>query len=309
MRSLKITSDNFENQRETVKEERRQRIDNQPYAASFLTLDTLAYDYKPYSHTVIGKMVDLDAAEAEDVQKFFNLYYAPNNAVLTIVGDIDMGKTRKMVEKYFGDIPRGAEVPKVTGEEPPHTAERRMTIDDKNANVPAIFIAFSTPPHLHADTPALSMLGKILTDGESSRIHKRLVKDEEAALVVFGGADSRKGPSLFRFISVSNVGVEITACEGLIYEEIDKLKAEGITDDELAKAKVQFKSDFIRGRQTVLNKAEALQHYAFFHNEMEDINTDLDRYLNVTKEDVVAVAKKYFTAENRTAVIANPVKQ
>ena len=265
MRSLNITEANFENQRNAVKEERLMRIDNQPYGAAFLTVDTLAFDFKPYSHTVIGKMVDLDAAEVEDVQKFFDLYYSPSNAVLALVGDIDKKKTKKMVEKYFGNIPRGREVKSISGTEPPHTAERRKTIDDKNANVPAIFINFITPTHLHADSPALELLGKVLTDGESSRMYKRLVKEEKAAVVVFGGADSRKGPSAFRFIAASNVGVEISKCEKLIYEEIDRVKNEGIGGEELEKAKIQFKSDYIRSRETVMNKAEALQHYAYFH--------------------------------------------
>ncbi len=306
MRSLNISSENFENQRKTVKEERRLRVDNQPYGAAFLTSDTLSFDYVPYSHTVIGKMVDLDNAEVGDVQKFFNMYYAPNNAVLVITGDVKTKDAFKMAKHYFGDIPRSAAAPPVTGNEPPHDAERRKVIDDKNANVPAIFITYLVPPHQHPDTPALSILSRILTEGESSRMHKRLVKDEEAAFVVWGGTDSRKGPGLFRFIAASNVNVEIKTCEDLIYDEIDILLKEGITDKELDKAKIQFKSDFIKGRETVLNKAEALQHYAWFHDDLADINGDIDRYMKVTKEDIMTVAKKYFRQESRTVVIANP---
>jgi predicted Zn-dependent peptidase len=309
MRSLKITKDNFENQRETVKEERRQRVDNQPYGAAFLTSDTLSYDFEPYSHTVIGKMVDLDAAEVEDVQAFFDLYYSPNNAVLVVVGDIDEKKTMKMVETYFANIPRGRDVEKFSGSEPAHSGERRMVIDDQHANVPAIFVTYITPPHLHADTPALALVGKILTDGESSRMYRRLVKDEKAAVVVFGGADSRMGPSLFRFISASNVGVEISKCEELMNEEIEKLKTEGITQEELDKAKIQFKTEFIQSRETVLDKAEALQHYAYYHDDLGDINTDIDRYMAVTIEDIMRVANKYFIEKNRTVVIANPAKE
>ncbi len=306
MRALAITKENFENQRSTVKEERKQRVDNQPYGAAFLTSDTLSYDFLPYRHTVIGKMADLDAAEVEDAQRFFNLYYKPNNAVLVIVGDINPKKTMKMVEKYFGDIPRGEEVEELSGEEPPHSAERRKTIDDPNANVPAIFITYIIPDSKHEDIAPLDLLSSVLTEGESSRMYKRLVKDEEAALVVFGGADGRKGPGIFRFIAVSNSGVDIKVCEDLIYEEIDKIKSEGLSDDELKKAKVQFKANFIRSRQTVLNKAEALQAYNYFGN-LEDINTDLDNYMKITKEDLIRVAKQYFIKNNRTVVICNPV--
>jgi zinc protease len=286
MRSLAITDENFENQRSTVKEERKQRVDNQPYGAAFLTSDTLSYNFLPYRHTVIGKMVDLDAAVRDDAQRFFNRYYKPNNAVLTIVGDIDPRKTMKMVEQYFGKIPRGEDVAELNGIETPHQAERRKVIDDRNANVPAIFITYIIPDSKSDDIPPLELLSSVLTVGESSRMYKRLVKEEEAALVVFGGAENRKGPGIFRFIAASNTGVDISVCENLIYEEIDKIKKEGLSDDELKKAKVQFEADFIRGRQTVLNKAEALQTYDYFGN-LEDINTDLEKYMKITKEDLI----------------------
>jgi predicted Zn-dependent peptidase len=229
MRALAVTSETFENQRSAVKEERLMRVDNQPYSAALLTSDTLAYDFKPYSHTVIGKMVDLDAAEVGDVQRFFDNYYSPNNAVLVVVGDIDKKKTKKMIETYFGEIPRGPDVAPISGVEPPHTAERRITLEDKNANVPAVFINYMIPPHLHEDSPALDLLGSILTDGESSRMYIRLVKEEQVAVVVFGGADSRKGPSVFKFVAAANVGLDIGDCEKLIYEELDRLVSEGIS--------------------------------------------------------------------------------
>lgn len=309
MRSLAINVENFENQREVVKEERRQRVDNQPYGAAFLTADTLSYNFEPYRHTVIGKMVDLDAAEVEDVQAFFDNYYSPNNAVLVVVGDIDYKKTMKMVEEYFGDIPRGADVEPLTGVEPPHDGERRKLIDDPNANVPAIFAAYTIPNSVHEDMPALELLGKILTDGESSRMYRRLVKEEEAAVVVFGGVDVRKGPGLFRFISASNVGVDIEKCESLMMEEIEKVKTEGISEAELEKAKVQFKADFVMGRETVLNKAEEIHRYVYFSRDLSEINTDIENYMSVTLDDIVRVANTYLVEKNRTVVIAVPASK
>jgi len=309
MRSLNISEENFENQRETVKEERRQRVDNQPYGAAFLTSDTLSYDYLPYKHTVIGKMADLNKARVEEVQAFFDRYYKPNNAVLTIVGDIDPDKTMKMVEKYFGDIPAGDPVPELEGEEPPHNGERRKVVDDPKANVPAVFVSYVIPPHDHPDTPALTLLSKILTDGESSRLYQRLVQDEEAALFVFGFPESRKGPSLFRLMAASNMGVDISRCEELIYDEIEKLKREGVREDELAKVKVKFKTDFIQSREKVLGKAEALQHYAFFHDDISEVNTDLKKYMAVTGDDIIRVAKKYLVPDNRTVVVARPMRK
>lgn len=306
MRSLVITEEKFENQRETVKEERRQGIDNQPYGESFLVSDTLAYDGWPYSHTVIGRMVDLDAAEVEDVQAFFDRYYCPRNAVLVIVGDIDKKKAMKMVEEYFGDIPGGEASTFPKWDEPFSTGERRQIVDAPKANVPAMFIGYKIPPHIHEDSPALSLLNNLLIQGESSRLHKRLVKDEEAAFGVFGYVDGRIGPGLLKVIVASNAGVDINDCEKMAYEEIERVKNEGISDEELTKLKIAFKSDFIAGRQTVMSKAEAIHHYIRFHHDVSEINTDLDRYLSVTAEDIQRVAKKYLTENNRTVVTAMP---
>ena len=142
-------------------------------------------------------MVDLDAAEVEDVQAFFDKYYSPNNAVLVIAGDIDKGKTKKMVEEYFGDIPRGADGEEISGEEPPHDGERRKVIEDVNANVPAIFTSYTIPSYRNKDRIALELLGKIMTDGESSRLHQRLVKEEEAAVAVFVVSTAARAPVCF----------------------------------------------------------------------------------------------------------------
>jgi predicted Zn-dependent peptidase len=306
MRSLAITEENFENQRETVKEERRQGIDNQPYGEAFLVSDTLGYDGWPYDHTVIGSMDDLDSALVTDVKAFFDRYYCPANAVLVVVGDIDPAKTMKMVEEYFGDIPAGNPSTFPTWKEPFDKGERRQVVDAPKANVPALFATYLIPGHLDADTPALELLTTLLSDGESSRLHERLVKDEEAAFAVFGFIDGRKGPGQFRVIVASNAGVDIAKCESLMDEEIEKIRANGISSAELEKAKVKFKSDFISSRQTCMNKAEQIQHYVWFHDDLSDINTDLDKYMAVTAKDIQRVAQKYLRPDNRTLVIAQP---
>ena len=306
MRSLAITEDNFENQRETVKEERRQGIDNQPYGEAFLVSDTLGYDGWPYDHTVIGSMDDLDAAHVTDVQAFFNQYYCPANAVLTVVGDIDPKKTMELVKQYFGEIPAGQKATFPTWNEPFNKGERRKNVDAPKANVPALFATYLVPPHNDPDSPALELLNSLLCDGESSRLHKRLVKDEEAAFAVFGFVDGRMGPSQFRVIAASNAGVEIGTCEKLMDEEIEKIKKDGITPAELDKVRTQFKSSFIEGRQTVMNKAENIQHYIRFHGDLSVINTDLDRYMAVSAQDIQRVAQKYLRADNRTMVVAAP---
>jgi predicted Zn-dependent peptidase len=308
MRSLVVTEENFENQRETVKEERRQGIDNQPYGEAFLVSDTLGYDGWPYDHTVIGSMDDLDAAQVPDVQAFFDRYYCPANAVLVVVGDIDPKKTLDMAKQYFGNIPAGDKAVFPKWDEPFNKGERRKVVDSPKANVPALFATYQIPGHLDTDTPALELLNSLLIGGESSRLHERLVKDEEAAFGVFGFVDGRIGPGLFRIIVASNAGVEIEKCEKLMDEELEKIKSAGITADELDKVKTQFKSDFIGQRQTVMNKAEEIHHYIWFHNDLAVINTELDTYMKVTVDDIKRVANKYLRSDNRTMVVAAPPK-
>ena len=179
-------------------------------------------------------------------------------------------------------------------------------MDSPKANVPAVFVSYMIPPHEHPDTPALAMLNTLLIDGESSRLHKRLVKDDEAAFGVFGWTDGRTGPGLFRVIAAANAGAEISDCERLMYEEIERVKTDGVGDEELNKLKVNFKTGFISGRQTVLNKAEAIHHYVFYHEDISEINSDMDAYMAVTADDIQRVAKKYLREDNRTAVTAMP---
>ncbi len=308
MRSLQVTSENFENQRETVKEERRQGIDNQPYGEAFLVSDTLGYDGWPYDHTVIGSMDDLDAAQVPDVQAFFDKYYCPANAVLVVVGDIDPKKTMEMVKEYFGDIPAGTKATFPKWNEPFNKGERRKVVDSPKANVPALFATYQIPGHLNADTPALELLNSLLVEGEASRLHERLVKDEEAAFGCFGFVDGRIGPGQFRIIIASNAGVDIGTCEKLMDEEIEKIKTQGISAEELAKVKTQFKSDFIGQRQTVMNKAEEIHHYIWYHNDLAVINTELDTYMAVTADDIKRVANQYLRTDNRTMIVAAPPK-
>ena len=308
MRSLQVTPENFENQRETVKEERRQGIDNQPYGEAFLVSDTLGYDGWPYDHTVIGSMDDLDAAKVPDVQAFFDKYYCPANAVLVIVGDIEPKKAMDMVTKYFGNIPAGTKATPPKWDEPFNKGERRKVVDSPKANVPALFATYQIPGHRNADTAALELLNSLLIEGESSRLHKRLVKDEEAAFGCFGFVDGRIGPGQFRVIIASNAGIDIATCEKLMDEEIEKIKTAGITNDELNKLKTQFKSNFIEQRQTVMNKAEEIHHYIWFHDDLAVINTELDTYMKVTADDIKRVANQYLRSDNRTMVVAAPPK-
>src|SRR5215470_6959645 len=197
MRSLAITQANLDNQRETVKEERRQRYDNQPYGQTFDTLFEVAYDDFPYKHSTIGSMDDLNAASVKDVADFFKTYYAPNNAVLTLVGDFKSSDILAKIEKYFGNIPAQAPPPSPDMTEPKQTAERRKTIEDPLAQIPRIDMPWKIPQGNTPDWYALYVLGEILSTGQSSRFYQTLVREKQVVLQEGAGPFERRGPSLF----------------------------------------------------------------------------------------------------------------
>ncbi|MGQ0814110.1 MAG: M16 family metallopeptidase [Gemmatimonadota bacterium] len=311
MARLKVTEDNFKREREVVKEERRLRIDNAPYGNGFLMLDTLHTDYKPYRHTVIGTMDDLNAATVADVTAFYRKYYVPNNATITLAGDITLDQAKKLAQEYFGPIKKGAEVATLPPAAPaPRTdGERRQTLEDKLASVPLLFVAYNVPEHKEDDTYALQLLAAILGTGESSRLNQALVK--EAKVANFAGAflSSRLRGGFLGFQAQPTQGNDVSKVESLLYEQVDKIKNEGINPQELAKAKRQFIAGAIMGRQTVMSKAEALQHARFMHGDIESINTDLDNYSAVTADDIRRVAQKYLNPANRTVVTVVPAQK
>ena len=308
MARLKVTKENFEREREVVKEERRMRIDNAPYGNGFLMLDTLHTDYKPYRHTVIGTMDDLNAATTQDVIDFYKQYYVPNNATIVLAGDITVEQAKQLANEYFADIKPGqntAALPPATPA-PRTDGERRQTLEDKLASVPLIFGAYNVPEHKHDDVYALQLLGAVLGQGESSRLFQRLVKQEKAATFASSGLSSRALGGYMAFQAQPVQGVEASKVEGLLWEEVEKVKAQGITADELNKAKRQFIAGQIMQRQMVLTKAEAIQHARFMHGDIASVNTDLDKYNAVTLDDIKRVASKYLVTPNRTVVTVVP---
>jgi predicted Zn-dependent peptidase len=310
MRSLAVTDENFENQREVVKEERRMRVENQPYMLGFMDLFAAPYDSATcfgYAHNPIGSMDDLNAAETADVQAFFRQYYAPNNAILTIVGDFEMAEIKALIEDYFGDIPRGDEPP------PPPACDvtygsfgQRRTIPDRLANLPAVLVAFLIPPHNDADSPAISLLSSIVGSGESSRINRALVRDGKVALQASMGVDSRLEHGVLYVITIANQGVPADQLETHLFDEIARVRDEGVAAEELEKAKNLMRSGMIFGRQTAAGMASSLQHYALYHDSIDEINTDIEAYLAVTLDDIQRVAKTYLTRENAVTLIIVP---
>lgn len=311
MARLRVSAENFDNQREIVKEERRQRVDNAPYAGAQLTLDTLANDdYEPYRHTVIGSMADLDAAEVGDVRAFYERHYAPNHATLTVVGDVTVGQVREMAESYLGDIPPGPEIGALPPAPPrPRTdGERRVEIDDPLAQLPLVWMAYGLPPADHEDHAALSLLAQIFSTGESSRLRETLVNEEQAALDVIAQVERRSGPGMLLFGALPNQGVGIDRLETLIQGEIEALQADGATERELAKALNQVRAQAIAQRLTAESKATLLQSYALYYDSPHAVNDALAELEAVTGEDLVRVARTYLVPENRTVVIARPAR-
>jgi predicted Zn-dependent peptidase len=306
MRALNINQANLDNQRNAVQEERRQGIDNQPYGRSNLDLDSLSYDNFAYKHSTIGSMSDLDAASVQDVADFFRIYYAPNNAVLTLVGDFDSAEALEKVKKYFGSIPHQPEPPKVDFSEEAHYGERMETIYDPLARLPQIDMAYHTAPGNTPDTYAMQELGIILGQGESSRLYQHLVKDKQLASDANVFTDSRIGTSQFYISASPRPGVKVEDLQKGIDDEIAAVLKDGVTAAELAKAKTQLLRRFIEQRRSSLFTAILIGNDAVYFNDPNLINTILDKQNAVTLDQVNAAAKKYLVRDQRAVVTTLP---
>ena len=306
MQALNITQANFENQRKTVQEERRQSIDNQPYGRAELDVDNLSYDNFAYKHSTIGSMSDLDAATLQDVKDFFRTYYAPNNAVLTLVGDFDPDEALAKVKKYFGSIPSQPAPLKVDLAEDAHYGERREIIYDPLARLPEIDIAYHIPPGNTPDNYAAQELAVILAQGQSSRFYQHLVKEKQLASQVSAVADARIGPSLLYLSANPAPGVKAEDLEKGIDDEIAAVLKDGVTSDELAKAKTQLLRRFIDQRRSSLRTAILIGQYTVYFNDPTLINTIQDKQEAVTLDQANATARKYLVPDQRTVVTTLP---
>jgi predicted Zn-dependent peptidase len=312
MRSLAVADSNLTNQREAVKEERRLRVDNVPYFATiyegiYAIADSVSCF--PYAHSIIGSMSDLNAAKTPDVQAFFDLYYAPNNATLTVVGDFDVAPTRALIQQYFGDIPKGNEAPQVECRAAFSPGQIRRPWLDANANLPAVMLAYRIPDYGNADMPALELLATILGQGESSRINKSVVRDRKLAQQVFAFANPfgpRRGPGVMVALGIANQGVSADSVEAGMAMEFVRVAQQGVTEAELAKAKNAYRTQLITQQQQALNKAEALQSASLFLGDPEAVNTNWRRYLAVTSDDIKRAAAAYFRAENSLVLLITP---
>lgn len=316
MRSLKINAVNLKNQKEAVKEEKRLSFDNQAYWPALMKMDEMVFQNWANAHSTIGSMADLDAATVADVSKFFATYYAPNNAVLVIAGDIDPAATSSLVRKYFSSIPRQKAPPVPEVSESFGVAQRRAVMDDVHARTPAVSMAWKIPPRNSPDFYSIVLLKTILCDGASGRLYQKLVKEKAVSLEVQGTLEERRGPGQLAVLTIHKPEVKSDDVEAIVEAEMERIKKEGVGVDELTKAKNQNRLyRFLAGSegeysslQTSLGRALALGEFALFEGDPSLINSEMDRLMAVTAENIREAARKYFVANNTAVLFIRPAQ-
>ncbi len=309
MLHAKVDTQGVETQRKVVKEEKRMRIDNQPYMSFSQNMFSRAYKVHPYKNIPIGSMEDLDAAEISDFADFYETFYVPNNATLSIAGDIDVAKAKKLIEKYFSSIPRRTKIilqPDVY--EPPLGGEVVDTIYD-NIQLPAIFIGYRMPPQGTKDAYTLDMLTALLSDGQSSRMYKSLVDEKQLALFIEAFPYSLEQGGLFITLGIANINIDVADFKKSIDEEIARFRNEIISEKEHQKVLNQLESDFITSNARVAGIAENLANYHVYFGDAGLINTEIERYRVLTRNDIQNVAKKYLVNDNRVLLYYLPKNQ
>ncbi len=306
MRSLAVTQENLDNQREAVKEEKRLRYDNQPYGQIFDLINEMIYTNFANSHSTIGSMEHLDDATVEDVREFFRIYYAPNNAVITLSGAFDPMIAKKMIEDYFGDIPSQPSPPALNVSEPPDVASKYRKWEDKLAPFPAFLIGWKVPARRTSEFYALYLAGKMLYDGESSRLYQKLVKGKESVIQLFGFTDERRGPSSIFIGAIPKPEEDLSVIRETIMHEIHDLATNGPVPSEMEKIENQLLNDAVRMRQSSMSRAQQIAEFALYDNQPALINTELSELLAITREQVRNVVAKFLDTENRALLDVVP---
>lgn len=306
MASLEVSEENFRKEREVVKEERRMRFENPPYGR--LAEDVLANTFTvyPYKHNPIGSMDDLNAASIKDVQEFHSLYYVPNNATIVAVGDFNTKDALALIEKHFAKIPKGKPVPRVTVKEPLQKEPRELTVKYDNAPLEAVIMSYKLPPMGHPDSYALDIASSILSDGQSSRLYKRLVYEEQSAVSAFGNAISLEGPSIFFGGAIVNQGKNVKEVATSLEYTFNEMAEKPVSDEELTKAKNKTIASFITGREGVQAKADFLGRCAVLLGDPNLYNLELEKYRKVTAADVQRVIRTYLAKNTQTKIWVHP---
>jgi zinc protease len=306
MATLRIDERTFRQEREVVKEERRMRIENQPYGRLNEILFDQAFTVHPYKHPVIGSMQDLESATIDDVRDFYRTYYVPSNCAMVIAGDFDVAQVKELVERYLARVPPAAQpVPRDIPKEPIPSKEKRVTVTEPWP-LPAVVVAYHITYDGHPDAYPLHIASKVLSDGQSSRIYRKLVYETGLALTAFGGGNIIEHPNLFYTVAIVNPGQSPAAVEKALLAELDKLKTEPITVRELQRAKNQFARDYILGRESLQEKALHLAHAEVIHADITTADGEFDIFQKISLADVQRVANTYFTPERRVVLHVMP---
>ncbi|QIK16395.1 insulinase family protein [Blattabacterium sp. DPU] len=310
MLHAKVDEESINIQREVVKEEKKMRVENQPYAKAISEIiPSLLFKKHPYKYPIIGLDQDLDAATEKDYKEFYKTYYVPNNAVLVVSGDFNIHEARKLIKKYFGSIPKGKinfTMKKI--EEDPMEKEIFYTYVDKNVKVPGVFLSYRAPKLTNKDSYVLKIIDHVLSSGESSRIMKNIVNTKQMASYAGSFLDTMEDYGIFVIYGLINPGITLDQLTKIIDEEIDLLKKKGITQYELEKQKNYFEKKFISENYSMSGITANLSHYYLYYHNANLINTDIDKYKKITIEDIKKVANKYLNKNNRVRLYNVPDK-
>lgn len=306
MRALRITEESFENQRQTVLEERKQSYENRPYGSAFLRFDALAYRNWAYGHSVIGDVEDLRVARLEDAVAFHDRHYGPDNAILALSGDFVPAEALNRITRYFEPIPpRG--VPAAPDlSEPPQTQERMETVQDSLAVLPAVYMGYHMSEGGSADHYALAVAANALAQGASSRLPKLLTYEKNWVTTVTAGPNNYRGPELFGITFVTRRGMDVDKVVRVILDQVDRLCGEEITTEEIDKARHQFSFRLASLRRKQATIAESLARFAVYHGRAEAMNEELGRFLAITPKQVLDAAQRTFCPDNRTILKVEP---
>jgi len=300
MRSLAVTQENLDNQRDAVKEEKRLRYDNQPYGKIFDILGSMVYKNFANAHSTIGSMEDLDDATVDDIREFFRIYYAPNNAVIALSGAFDIEETKRLIDKYFVSISSQPDPPSLDVSEPEEVAEIYRKYEDKLAPLPAFLMGWKIPPRRTPENNALFLAGKLLYDGDSSRLYQRLVKGEESITQLFGFTDERRGPSGIVIGAIPKPDNDLDKIRQTIVSEIRQIASNGPSDDEMEKLRNQLMKGEVRSRQSSLSRAQNIAEYTLYDGNPNLINSEIRELLDITSEQIKSAANRYLNTDNRS---------
>ncbi|MCZ2156886.1 MAG: insulinase family protein [Bryobacterales bacterium] len=310
MRGLAVTAENLDNQRDAVKQERLMSFDNQPYSTAVLERwPEVAYTNWQNTHSLIGSFDDLDAASVADVDAFFHTYYAPNNAVLVISGDIDLAEARELTERYFGDIPAQPQPVRAALAEPVPAAPAYSRVEDRLAQIPGLILGYPGPPRRSDDYFTLVLLDIVLTAGESSRLFQALVKEKQSVIQFeaalgwpFASSVDYREPGRYSLFLLHNPDIAAAEVRAQVEAEFERIARDGLLDDELARARIMLRSSRATQMQSCLSRAMTLGRYALFDGKPELINQDLQRLMSVSAEEIQHLARRLFVPE-RIAVL------